>query len=97
MPGRCKPSTSHSSSFTSDITSYEGSGTASLTGFWRRRRRVQLGAKGEQQRLVVRERHAVGLRRVPPDLGDERVLVLGASFEPAVAMNDLVHDSSRRG
>jgi hypothetical protein len=31
------------------------------------------------------------------DLGDEPVFVFGAGVEPAVAMNDLVHDSSRRG
>jgi hypothetical protein len=58
---------------------------------------VQLGAKDEQQRLVVRERHGVCLPRVALDCSDESVLVLGAGLEPAVAMNHFVHDSSRRG
>ena len=57
---------------------------------------VQLGAKGEQQRLVVRERHAVRLRGVTLDFRDELVLVGGAGLEPAVAMKHLVHDSSQR-
>jgi hypothetical protein len=51
-----------------------------------------LGAKGEQQRLVVRERHAVRIPRVPLDFRDELVLVLRASHEPTVAMNGLFHD-----
>jgi hypothetical protein len=62
-----------------------------------RRFLVQFGAEGEQQRLVVRERHPVGLPRVALDFRDEPILVPGAGLEPAVALNHLVHDSSQRG
>ncbi len=51
---------------------------------------VQSGAEGEQQRLVVRERHAVCVPRVTTDFGDEAVLVLCAGLEPALAMKHLV-------
>jgi hypothetical protein len=57
---------------------------------------VQSGAEGEQQRLVVRERHAVRVPRVTTDFGDETVLVLCAGLEPAFAMKHLFHDSSHR-
>jgi hypothetical protein len=60
-------------------------------GLARGRRRVQLGAKREQQRLVGRERHAVRLPRVSPDLGHEPVLTLGAGLETALALNHLLH------
>jgi len=50
------------------------------------RRRTELGAKREQQRFIVRERHAVCLPRVGPYLGDEPFLVLGAGLEAAVAL-----------
>ena len=53
--------------------------------------RVQLGAKGEQKRLVGSERHTVGLPRVAPDFRDERFFVSGAGLEPAFAMNGFVH------
>ena len=42
------------------------------------------------------ERHAVRLPSVALDLRDERFLVRGAGFEPAVALEHYVHDSSRR-
>jgi hypothetical protein len=58
-----------------------------VVGFW-------LGVEGEQQRLVVRARHAVHLSRVALNFIHERALVLGASFGPAVAANDPVHDRS---
>ena len=56
-----------------------------------RRLRAEFGAESEQQRFVVRERHAVHLPSVALDLRDEVVLVLGAGFEPAVAMKHRVH------
>ena len=59
--------------------------------------RVQTGTKDEQQRLVVGQRHAVRLPRVTLDGRDELVVLLGAGFEPAVALKHLLHDSSRRG
>jgi hypothetical protein len=51
-----------------------------------RRELAQLGAKSEEQRLVVRESHAVRLPRMPLYLRDELVLVFGAGLEAAVAM-----------
>lgn len=41
--------------------------------------------------VVVGERHAVSLKCMTADFGDELVLVLGAGLEPAVAMKHLVH------
>jgi hypothetical protein len=57
---------------------------------------VELGAKGEQQRLVVRERHPVRLPRVPLHLRQQSVLVLTTSLEAAIASEHLLHDPSRR-
>jgi hypothetical protein len=57
---------------------------------------VRLGAAGERQRVLVGERHGMHLPRVPRDFRDEAVLVLGASFESALAMKHLLHDSSPR-
>jgi len=45
----------------------------------------------EQQRLVVRERHAVGLRGVAPDRRDEPFLVRCAGVEPALAREHPFH------
>jgi hypothetical protein len=53
--------------------------------------RRQLGMEDEQQRLVVRERHAVGLRGVAPDRRDEAFLVRGAGLEPALARDNPFH------
>jgi hypothetical protein len=55
-----------------------------------------LGAEREQRGLVQRELHAVRLPRVPANLFDEAFLVVGAGFEPAVALKDAAHDFSRR-
>jgi hypothetical protein len=44
----------------------------------------------------VRERHPVRLSRMPPNVFVELLLVLGASLEPAVALEHLLHDFSRR-
>jgi hypothetical protein len=52
----------------------------------------QLSAEDEQQRLVIRERHPVGLPRVALDFGSEPIVVSGAGFESAVAGERLVHD-----
>ena len=57
--------------------------------------RCQLGMEDEQQRLFVRERHAVGLRGVAPDLRDEPFLVRCAGLEPALARDHRSH--SHRG
>ncbi len=56
---------------------------------------TKLGLEGEQQCLVVREGHSVRLPGMPLDLCDEPFLVRRAGFEPAFAMQNLVHDSSR--
>ena len=53
--------------------------------------RRQLGVEDEQQRFVVRERHAVGLRGVAPDRRDEPFLVRCAGVEPALAREHPVH------
>ena len=45
----------------------------------------------EQQRLVVRERHAVGLRGVASDRRDEPFLVRCAGVEPALAREHPFH------
>ena len=55
---------------------------------------VQLGAKGQQQGLVVCESHAVRLERVALDLADESVLVRRTGLIPAFAVQPPVHDSS---
>ena len=57
---------------------------------------VQLGAEGEQQGLLVGQRHPVRFPGVTLHLRDEIVLARGASLEPAVAMKHLVHNSSQR-
>jgi hypothetical protein len=56
---------------------------------------VQQGAEGEQQGLLVGQRHTVRLPGVPPHLGDEVGLARGASLEPTVAMKHPFHDSSQ--
>ena len=45
----------------------------------------------EQQRLVVRERHTVGLRGMAPDRRDEPFLVRCAGVEPALARDHPSH------
>lgn len=57
--------------------------------------RVQLGTKRKKEGLVVRERHPVRFSRMAPNVFDELLLVLGASLEPAVALEHPFHDSSR--
>ena len=59
-------------------------------------RLVEPGAEDEEQRLLTRERHAVLLQRMTPDLRDELLLVRGAGLEPAITTDDAFHDSSRR-
>jgi hypothetical protein len=54
-------------------------------------RRVELGAKCQQQRLVGRERHAVRFPSVSLDCTDERVLLLGTSLESAIALKHPLH------
>ncbi len=44
---------------------------------------VQFDAEGEQQRLLVRERHAMRLGRVAPNRGGKRFVIRGAGLEPA--------------
>ena len=56
---------------------------------------AELGLEGEHQCLVVREGHSVRFPGMALDLCDELFLVRRAGFEPAVAMQNLVHDSSR--
>ena len=56
---------------------------------------AKLGLEGEQQCLVVREGHSVRFPGMALDLCDELFLVGRTGFEPAVAMQNLVHDSSR--
>ena len=51
---------------------------------------------GERQRFLVRERHVMRFPGVSLDLGHEPVFVLGTSGEPAMALEHLLHDSSRR-
>jgi hypothetical protein len=58
--------------------------------------RSQLSAKGEQECVVVRQRHAVCLARVALNRVDEPVLVVSAGQEPAFASQHLFHDSSKR-
>ena len=53
--------------------------------------RCQLDVEDEQQRLFVRERHAVGLRGMAPDLRDEPFLVRCAGLEPALARDHRCH------
>ena len=63
-------------------------------GLWSRGdrgRSCQLGVEDEQQRLVVRERHAVGLRGVAHDRRDEPFLVRCAGVEPALAREHPLH------
>ena len=53
---------------------------------------AKLGLEGEQQCLVVREGHSVRFPGMALDLRDEPFLVRRTGFEPAVAMQNLVHD-----
>ena len=56
---------------------------------------AKLGLEREQQCLVVREGHSVRFPGMALDLCAELILVRRTGFEPAVAMQNLVHDSSR--
>ena len=56
---------------------------------------AKLGLEREQQGLVVREGHSVRFPGMALDLCDELFLVCCAGFEPAVAMQNLVHDWRR--
>src|SRR5207344_815776 len=63
-------------------------------GLWSRGdrgRSCQLGMEDEQQRFVVRERHAVGVRGVAPDRRDEPFRVRCAGVEPALARDHSFH------
>jgi len=56
---------------------------------------AKLGLEREQQCLVVREGHSVRFPGMALDLRDELFLVRRTSVEPAVAMQNLVHDWRR--
>ena len=56
---------------------------------------AKLGLEREQQCLVVREGHSVRFPGMALDLRDELFLVRRTGFEPAVAMQNLVHDWRR--
>ena len=56
---------------------------------------AELGLEGEQQCFVVREGHSVRFPGMALDLRDEPFLVRRTGFEPAVAMQNLVHDWRR--
>src|SRR4029078_13141982 len=63
-------------------------------GLWSRGdrgRACQLGVEQDQQRFVVRELHAVGLRGVAPALRDEPLLVRCAGVETALARDHPSH------
>ena len=53
----------------------------------------ELGLEREKQCLVMREGHSMRFLGMALDLCDELFLVRRAGFEPAVAMQNLVHDS----
>lgn len=58
---------------------------------------AEFGLEGEQQCVVVREGHPVRFPGMALDLCDEPFLVRRTGYEPAVAMQNPVHDSRGRG
>ena len=74
---------------------FEGSGTALRGAVCDGAVLAKLGLEGEQQCLVVRKGHSVRFPGMALDLCDELFLVGRAGFEPAVAMQNLVHDWRR--
>ena len=78
-----------------DVVLFEGSGVALRGAVCDGAVLAKLGLEGEQQCLVVREGHSVRLPGMALDLCDELFLVRRTGFEPAVAMQNLVHDWRR--
>ena len=59
--------------------------------------RLVLRPEGEQESVVVTERHAVCLSRVTAHLHGQSLLVDRAGFEPAFAPQNPVHVGARLG
>jgi len=75
-----------------DVVLFEGSGTALRGAVCDGAVLAKLGLEGEQQCLVVRKGHSVRFPGMALDLCDELFLAGRTGFEPAVAMQNLVHD-----
>lgn len=57
---------------------------------------VELGTKREQQGLVARESHPMRFPRMPPNLRNQALFIVGTGHEPTIALEHLFHDSSPR-